>query len=148
MQTMQTPTTQPEPPLNGPVIRMGQKTMAAARKVKRALVAPVEFSYPGAEEDGKYFAEVYLTWFFGRGTIMWRARFSTPEAAAAAAKEHAVFLDSQLPRVYWAEDWSGRPYKERHEYGISYGAGEVSTRNPEDLVAVLLRGLPGYEASF
>ena len=148
MQTVQIPTAHQEPPLNGPVIRMGQASMAVARKVKRALAAPVEFSYPGAEADGKYFAEVYLTWFFGRGAVMWRARFSTSEAAAAAAKEHAAFLDSKLPHYYWAEDWSGRPYKERHEYGIGYSAGEASSRTAEDLAAVLRRGLPGYEASF
>jgi hypothetical protein len=126
--------------LVGKAANVAQK---AGRRIKRGIAPNTKLSYPGQADDGEHFAEVYLTWFFGRGTVMWRARFESAAHAQAAAKEHAQFLDSVLPTHYWAENWSGRRYKERHEYGISWGVGEASSRAQEELESIWRTALPG-----
>jgi len=117
------------------------------RRLKRMLASATPVAYPGQSDTGAHYAEVYLTWYFGRGSAMWRARFDSEVQAEAAAKEHAKFLDSVLPTHYWAEDWRGRRYKERHEYGISWGVGEAVSREAKDLTPVWRIALPGQERS-
>lgn len=133
-------TTTPE----GPVHEMCRIVQQALRGFKRSLAGTFKLTYPGTAADGDFYAEIYLTWFFGRGTVMWRERFITKEAATLAAAAHARYLDDVLPTHYSAEDWSGRPYKERHEYGLSWGVGEATTRAEEELVVVWSTSLPGY----
>lgn len=132
---------------NSPTGALAQKlagvAQKAGRKLKRGVAPSNALTYPGQSDTGEHFAEVYLTWFFGRGSVMWRARFESEATAQAAAKEHAQFLDSVLPTHYWAENWSGRRYKERHEYGISWGVGLASDRTTDELEPVWRTALPG-----
>lgn len=127
--------------------KVGGVVQKAGRKLKRGVAPNVALTYPGQAETGEHFAEVYLTWYFGRGSVMWRARFESEDAAHAAAKEHAQFLDSVLPTHYWAENWSGRRYRERHEYGISWGVGQAVTRTAGELEPVWRTALPGQASA-
>lgn len=126
-----------------PAEHLGRAVSRVARDVKRAVAGRLRLEYPGQSDIGDYFAEVFLTWYFGRGSVMWRARFATEQDAQLAAQAQAKYLDDVLPTHYRAEDWSGRPYMEKHEYGIAWGAGKSADRPPEELAAIWRTTLPG-----
>lgn len=126
-----------------PAEHLGRAVSRATHGIKRAMAGPLHLEYPGQSDTGDHFAEVFLTWYFGRGSVMWRARFVSEQAAQSAAQAHARFLDGVLPTHYRAENWSGRPYMEKHEYGIAWGAGKSADRPPEELAPVWRTTLPG-----
>ena len=99
--------------------------------------------YPGECNDGDWVAEVWLTWFFGRGTTLFRRRFNSMPAAAAAVKRQAAFLDSVLPRKYVCTDRLGHRYFEEHEYGIHYGVRTWDNVSEDDRFQVETYCLPG-----
>ena len=94
--------------------------------------------------QGDYVAEVMLTWYFGTGSVLYRQRFASEEAALAAAKRQAKVLDNWLPRFYYDTDWSGNRIALEHEYGIAYGVRQVSDAELKAFTALDKRTLPGY----
>lgn len=96
------------------------------------------------EGEGDYVAEVALSWFFGRGSVLYRQRFRTEAAAVSAAKRHAVLLDRWLPKYYYDTDWSGRRIRYEHEYGIVWSTRLVTDEEASTFHALDRRALPGY----
>ena len=99
--------------------------------------------HASADVQGEHVAEVYLTWFFGRGTTLFRNRYATQSRALRAARLHAKFLDLILPKFYYVEDWHGRKIREEHEYGINWGVRTLRAEEHEHFQAVDRRSLPG-----
>jgi hypothetical protein len=115
---------------------LSQKPSVLARLL--ACVAPRR-----PDDTGEYVAEVYLTWFFGKGTTLFRQRYASMGRAQRAARLQARFLDMILPHYYWAEDWSGRKYREAHEYGINWSARSILDGERENFPAIDRHTLPG-----
>lgn len=113
-----------------------QKPSVLARLL--ACVAPRR-----PDDTGEYVAEVYLTWFFGKGSTLFRQRYASMQRAQRAARLQARFLDLILPKYYWAEDWSGRKYKEAHEYGINWSTRRIRDNERESFPEIDRRVLPG-----
>lgn len=97
----------------------------------------------GFDDNGEYFAEVYLVWYFGEGSIMWRQRFRSAEAAEVAVKKQAKYLDEILPKYYIAEYQDGTKYNEPHEFGINFRVGRSDTRTESGLTPINRTSLPG-----
>lgn len=78
----------------------------------------------------KWTAEIYLTWFFGRVSTMWRMHFRSKLIAAIMAKLIAMFYDYVLlPKGYTYPVWNGYRdvrYWADHEYGINWGVKKFS----------------------
>ena len=125
--------------------------LTAAKKVVPNLllggpaVLAVNALMPNPSAKGEHVAEVWLTWFFGRGTTMYRQRFESRKEAEAAVKAQAAVLDATLPRYYKDTDWSGRTILHEHEYGISYGVRELTEEETSNFFAVNRTTLPGYD---
>lgn len=94
--------------------------------------------------EGDYVAEVALSWFFGRGSVLYRQRFRTEAAAVAAAKRQAVLLDRWLPKYYYDTDSSGNRIQLEHEYGIGWSTRRVTEAEADTFHALDRRALPGY----
>lgn len=80
--------------------------------------------------QGNWVAECWLEWEICTGSTLYRSRFSTPSAAAAAVRRRARMLDWLLPRMYVCEYSSGRKYLEEYGFEIRYGVRPLS---PEEL---------------
>lgn len=93
--------------------------------------------------EGDHVAEVYLTWFFGKGSTLFSKRYATQSRAVRAARLHAKFLDLILPKHYVVEDWSGRKMWEEHEYGINWGVRTIREDERAHFQAIDKRSLPG-----
>ena len=100
---------------------------------------------PNPAPKGEHVAEIWLTWFFGRGTTLYRQRFESRKEAEAAVTAQAAVLDATLPRFYKDTDWSGRTILLRHEYGINYGVRELTEEETSNFFAVNRTTLPGYD---
>lgn len=96
-----------------------------------------------SDAEGDHVAEVYLTWFFGKGSTLFRKRYATQGRAVRAARLHAKFLDLILPKFYYVEDWHGRKYREEHEYGISWSVRALRQDERENFQVIDKRSLPG-----
>lgn len=97
---------------------------------------------------GVYVGEVWLDWFFGRGSTLYRQRFQSRWGAYLFVKAHAILLDWVLPTHYRDTDWSGRPTWHRHEYGIRYGVRRVTPVEAVDGVqSIWSPVLPGTRGS-
>jgi len=96
------------------------------------------------EGEGDYVAEVSLSWFFGRGSVLYRQRFRTEAAAEAAARRQAVRLDRWLPKYYYDTDSSGNRIQLEHEYGIVWSTRRVTEEEASTFHSLDRRALPGY----
>lgn len=124
-----------------PNLQEPSPTLPSKPSVLTLLLACVAPRRP--DDAGEYVAEVYLTWFFGRGCTMFQQRYASQARAERAARLQAQFLDLTLPKYYWAEDWSGRKYKEAHEYGINWGTRRILDDEHGNFQAIDRRVLPG-----
>lgn len=99
---------------------------------------------PRPSVDGEFVAEVFLTWYFGAGSILFRKRYATIYAAEKAARFQAQVLDWVLPKHYAVRDCSGRRRMEENEYGISWGVRTLTEDERSAFHALDKRTLPGY----
>jgi hypothetical protein len=83
-----------------------------------------KYTMPKEDKDGIWVAEVWRSWFFGRGSTLYRGRFNDFEMACLAAKKQAKIADILTPKKYPGEMrtltstqriWSDR------EDGIEFG---------------------------
>ncbi|KVP75256.1 hypothetical protein WJ96_05730 [Burkholderia ubonensis] len=91
-----------------------------------------------------YVAEVWLDWDICRGSTMYRATAKTERGAQLKAKIAAMKLDVLLPKFYMDTDWSGRPCRYAYDFGIKYGARNLTEREEKDgVTAIWTTSLPG-----
>lgn len=102
------------------------------------------FFVRGAKRRGGHVAEVWLIWPFGRGSTMYRQRFSTRAGAYVAVRLRAVLLDVCLPTFYSARAYDDTRYLERHEYGIAWGVRELAPCERKSFHAVWSPYLPEH----
>lgn len=92
-----------------------------------------------------YVAEVWLEWPICTGSTMYRTAAKTRWGAWLKAKFAAMVLNLRLPRFYWDTDWSGRPYRYAHDFGIKFGVRQPTEREQQDgVTAIWSTRMPGH----
>lgn len=119
--------------------------LLAALMVLTPLISPPGFfrREPKSDPQGQYVAEVWLQWYFGRGSTMFRERYATLDQAAHAVKRRAKILDAKLPKFYVDTDWSGRKILLEHEFGIEFGVRQITPQESERFRPVWTTSMPG-----
>lgn len=81
---------------------------------------------PDPDPRGEWVAEVWVTWYFGRGRTLFCQRYTTFEHAKKAATRAAKICDYKSPTHYKSSYSDGRVYYEEHEFGINWGVVHIN----------------------
>lgn len=97
---------------------------------------------PRANRTGDFVAEVWLEWSLGRGSTMYRQRFTTQKKAYYFVRLYAWLLDMSLPNAFRAQGRSG-PIWVPYGMDIKYGVRKISESERHVFNIVWTNGMPG-----
>jgi len=97
---------------------------------------------PRRNRQGEFVAEVWLEWAHGRGSTMYRQRFSTQKKAYYFVRLYAWLLDMSLPNAFRTQGRTG-PISVSYDMDIKYGVRKISESERQSFNVIWSNSMPG-----